>query len=72
MAKYVPPVFPPIPNTPPANPLALLDDLLLQRSQALIELACGRSHTPLKSRNRQYVCFLNQLLKLEIRRRANG
>ena len=69
MARYVPPIFPPIPPVSPANPLTLLTDEHLFTTQDLLRLSCGRSKTPLKNRNRQYVCFLQQLLKLEQVRR---
>lgn len=69
MARYVPPVFPPIPSPLPPNPLTLLDDLNLRDTAYALHLGCGRSRSILRARKRDYVCYLTSILVAEDLRR---
>lgn len=72
MARYVPPVFPPIPDPLPTNPLTLLSDVNLDQSQYILALGCGRSKAILRERKRIYLCYLASILAAEhLRRHPN-
>jgi len=47
------------------NPLSLLSDKTLYDTQIMLAIACGRSHSSLTRKRRQYFCNLQQVLKVE-------
>ena len=49
----------------PANPLSDLTDTELWNIQVLMSLVCGRNHSSLTKKRRQYACRLAQPLKVE-------
>lgn len=47
------------------NPLSTLSNADLWNSQLALLIACGRSHSSLKGKHKQYFCGLAQVLKIE-------
>lgn len=55
-----------------ADPLSTLTDEQLFNSQLSLVLACGRSHSSLKQKHRQYFCILFETLKIESNNRGKS
>jgi len=49
----------------PADPLASLTADQLWNVQVMLELVCGRNHSSLTKKRRQYLCLLRQNIKVE-------
>ncbi len=51
------------------NPLGLLSDDQLYSTMLSLALACGRSHSALKKKHRERICFMFDLLAIESNQR---